>query len=86
VFFVLEVGTRRVHILGVTRQPAAEWVNQQARNLMLGLGDQADRCRFLVRDRDTKFTAIFDAIFADAGIAVLRSPPHAPKANAYAER
>jgi putative transposase len=53
---------------------------------MLGLGDQADRCRFLVRDRDTKFAAIFDAIFADDGIAVLRSPPHAPKANAYAER
>ncbi len=86
VLFVLEVGTRRVPILGVTRQPVAEWVNQQARNLMLGLGDQAARCRFLVRARDTKFTAIFDAVFADAGIAALRSPPRAPKANAYAER
>ena len=56
----------------------------------MGLNNLSGRCLpgswFLVRDRDTKFTAIFDAIFADAGIAVLRSPPHAPKANAYAER
>jgi putative transposase len=61
-------------------------VRQQARNFMLALKEQVDGFRFLIRDRDTKFTAGFDAVFADAGIAVLPSPARAPKANAYAER
>ena len=86
VFFVLEVGTRRVHILGVTRHPTGDWVTQQARNFMIAMRKPAEELRFLVRDRDTKFTASFDAVFAGSGIAVLRSPPGAPRANAYAER
>jgi putative transposase len=82
----LEVATRRVHLLGATTNPTGEWVAQQARNLMAELGERVARLRFLIRDRDAKYTAMFDGVFHAEGIKVLLSPPQAPRANAYAER
>jgi putative transposase len=84
--FVIEVGSRYVHILGVTAHPDGPWTLQQIRNLLMDLGERAAAFRFLVRDRAGQFTASSDAALAGVGIEAVKIPPRSPRANAYAER
>ena len=86
VLFVIEVERRVVHLLGVTTNPDNLWVTQVARNFASGLEDAGRRFRFLVRDRDTKFTSSFDAVLASIGIEAIKTPVRSPRANAFAER
>lgn len=82
--FAIELGSRRVHVLGVTRNPDSAWVSQQARNL--AMGKRLRGVRFVIRDRDSKFSGSFDEMFRTEGARVITTPIRAPKANAFAER
>jgi transposase InsO family protein len=86
VLFVIELESRRVHLAGVTAHPTGLWVVQQARNLVVGLGEQAAAWRLLIRDRDAMFTRVFDDVWRSTGTEIIRTPVRAPNANAVAER
>jgi transposase InsO family protein len=84
--FFIELASRRVHLAGITANPDGAWVTQQARNLLMRLDDEGVGARFLIRDRDSKFTRDFDEVFRAEGIRVIKAPVRAPRARAHAER
>ena len=86
VFFFIELGSRRVHFAGCTTNPDGSWVTQQARQLVWELEDREPRLRFLIHDRDSKFTDAFDAVFRSEGMKIILTPVQAPNANSHAER
>jgi putative transposase len=86
VLFFIEHGSRKVHVAGVSANPTGPWVTQQARQLAWTLVERAVTSKWLIRDRDIKFTASFDEVFRSEGIEVIRTPVRAPRANAIAER
>jgi hypothetical protein len=86
VLFFIEIASRWVHLGGITATPVGEWVVQQARNPSFALAERACPAKFLIRDRDTKFTASFDEVFRSDGVRIVRTPVRSPRANAFGER
>jgi putative transposase len=84
VLFAIELGSRRVYVLGITANPDSAWVVQQARNL--AVGEHLREIRFVIRDRDTKFSGPFDEVFRTEGVRIIKTPIRTPRANAFAER